>query len=295
MLTAQNVAWYKDIDEGDSHLTGELGTSFGKLDREKFNLVPGFILTSNAHLDFLKNTNILKRVNNLVSSITPGTIEQTSKHIEEFILDSAFPEKLGDEINLHTQKLLGDKSEFLSLLFSPTNRHFSKSFNISDIKSKDLLNLVKKSWAGLYNPDFLLKLHENRLNFSKLTGALIVKKQLPFSRIGTLYTSDPQTGDKNMLVITYIKDDGTESKYELSKSYKTVIKRQTNEIFQISDSLINKIYELGMGLENIFYFPQEVSFILSNGSIYIDRMKPLNIKDLDTTKNLYIHKSFYKN
>ena len=59
MTAAHNIAWFSEIDKEDISLAGGKGANLGEMTKAGFNVPNGFIITSHAYYDFIRENNIL--------------------------------------------------------------------------------------------------------------------------------------------------------------------------------------------------------------------------------------------
>ena len=74
----QNVVWFKDVDKGDIAIVGGKGANLGELTKIGAPIPDGFIVTSQAYFDAVKNSGALDRI----KGILYGQEGSTSKLIK---------------------------------------------------------------------------------------------------------------------------------------------------------------------------------------------------------------------
>lgn len=84
MTTAQ-VMWFKDVDKNDIALVGGKGANLGEMVKFNFPVPDGFIVTSSAYYQFLKENNLNIKIKHLLQTTNfdnSDSLSQISNHIK---------------------------------------------------------------------------------------------------------------------------------------------------------------------------------------------------------------------
>src|SRR5256885_577305 len=101
MVHNKPVLWLSDIAEEDKPIAGEKGTHLGILTRNGLPIAPGFVITSDAYVSFLRENNLVKKINQLLTSLNrerPESLMQVSSHIKKIINESPFPKMIAETL-----------------------------------------------------------------------------------------------------------------------------------------------------------------------------------------------------
>lgn len=213
-----------------------------KLDKESIRIAvensaspDGFIISSKAHENFLKENFLIDKIRSLLSTVhfeRPESVMQVSNHIKKLITTTKIPKDLEEEIMneyknidnfLRTTKVkVGNKKEMI------------KGY-------KNVIEEVKNIWAERFDPKELIHAHKNKLEHFKKAQPIIVRKHIDFKTSGKLLTSELKI----------------ESGYSLSENRKKQLK------------------VLGAKLKKELYIPYEISWGIKNNKLYIIEVKPM--------------------
>jgi phosphoenolpyruvate synthase/pyruvate phosphate dikinase len=149
-------------------------------------------------------------------------------------------------------------------------RKIFKAYKKLDSPLRDATVVVSSSFA---NKSFLNVKGEANLiqkiktfwsNYPSYNPTIIVYKMPKSSNFGVMFTIDPETGDKNTIVI----NEGG-NVYRISKQ----------DVSNISKKHIIDLANFGIKLQKLYYFPQEVQYFIDKDRVYITKTKPLTIAD----------------
>src|SRR5690606_3268958 len=95
------IVWFSKVDEGSKNLVGEKGYNLGRLFSKNFPVPNGFIVTTEAYLNFLKSSELYDKIKSILEKINfkdDSLIFRASNEIKSLILNAEFPEELKEEI-----------------------------------------------------------------------------------------------------------------------------------------------------------------------------------------------------
>ena len=88
MSSAHNIAWFSEIGKEDVSIVGGKGANLGEMVNAGFNVPQGFVLTSHAYYDFIRENNLTTKISHLILSgdvNNPKSLAQISDHIKNLI------------------------------------------------------------------------------------------------------------------------------------------------------------------------------------------------------------------
>ena len=244
------LVWFKDVDKDDIALVGGKGANLGEMVGAGFNVPNGFIITSHAYFDFIKENKLDLKIRHLLNTANfdnPDSLNQVSSHIKREIISSDLSPTLISEI-LKAYKLLGGVlSDALVAVRSsataedlPTASFAGQQDTYLNVRGEsNLIEKVKEGYASLFSARAIFYRHENHFDHFKVGIALPVQKMVQSDKSGVMFTIDPVTNDKKKVVIEAIYGLGelivqgsiTPDQYEVSKEnlkidLKTVSKQE---------------------------------------------------------------------
>jgi len=194
------VKWFKNISKEDFPLIGEKSYRICELYNLRFSIPNGFIVTSEAHQDFLLENGIQKYLEKTLLDLNIQNKEETIKVSNELIslvMESKVPLQIEEEIKQTYKNMDIDLSlvnipkETIQIIKAGRNlpyvavrtslkRKLSSTVNTClNIKGyKELINAIKQSWAYIYSPEAITNLKKENLSNSELSASVIVQKMI---------------------------------------------------------------------------------------------------------------------
>lgn len=170
----------------------------------------------------------------------------------------------------------------------------------------NLLKKVHQAYASLFNPRAIFYREEQKFDHMKVGIAIPVQMMVNSHTSGVMFTVDPVTGKKDRLIIEAIYGLGelivqgavTPDHYEVDRKKGTILVKkiniQENSMIKIgavnkqikllkdrggtqkiSDDQIVKIAKLGLKIEKIYYFPQDIEWAIEGDNIYVVQTRPI--------------------
>ena len=233
-MTKKSIVWFEEVGKEDIGLVGGKGANLGEMSTANMPIPYGFIVTSNAYFDFIKQANIEGKLRQLLSMVNYDNtteIEQASEHIRDVILKSETPPELTKQI-----------IEYYSLLNEKESEHFQKKHNFlhktlhklknvysvplvavrSSATAEDLpdasfagqqdtylnvhgethlLQKIKECYASLFTTRAIYYRHEKGFDHFKVGLAAVVQRMVQSEKSGIAFSIDPVTNDKTKIVI----------------------------------------------------------------------------------------------
>jgi len=229
MKKRKNIVWFNQVDKQDIELVGGKGANLGEMVSFGIPIPPGFIVTSKAYFDFLKENKLRERIKKVLKSINvdePTQLEECARRIQSYILGSDVPVNIAKEVMsyyLALSKINEKTYTFASLTdriiasFSDTYVAVRSSATAEDlpdasfagqqetylnvIGESNVVNAVKKCWASLFTPRAIFYREQNKFSHFKVGIAVPVQKMIQSESSGVLFTINPTTNEKSEIII----------------------------------------------------------------------------------------------
>jgi pyruvate, water dikinase len=221
------IRWLSDLSKNDTLLAGGKGANLGELFNNSFPVPQAFVITTDAFLFFLRETNLQKEIRGLLNRIdiddTEG-LQKYSAEIRELILSSKMPEVLESEIlesydhfNVDLNNLK-DSPGALAILRSarePVFVSIRSSTTIEDLKDAsfagqqdsftnvkgnfDLIDRIKKVFASVFSARSIY--YRRKKGFEDLVSvAVIVQRMVNAEKSGVIFSQNPVSGTNDILI-----------------------------------------------------------------------------------------------
>jgi len=215
LLRNQDIVWFNEVDKDDIGLVGGKGANLGEMASVQLPVPKGFIITSNAYFQFLKENNLEKIIKEAVEKVDlekPETINQASKKIKQAIKKGTISEELAKKIIFSYARLGGIlKNAYVAIRSSataedlPTASFAGQQKTYLNIEGEtNVVHRVQDCWASLFEARAIFYRQENKFSNLKVGIAVIVQKMLSSDVSGVMFTIDPITNEKNRIVIEAI-------------------------------------------------------------------------------------------
>ncbi|MEK7551555.1 MAG: phosphoenolpyruvate synthase [Patescibacteria group bacterium] len=306
-MSAQHIVWFNQIDKEDVSLVGGKGANLGEITKAGFNVPEGFVLSSHAYYDFIRENNLAIKIKHLISSTNfdnQSSLNQVSKHIKDLIFKGKMSKELIDEILTAYQKL---GEPLVAVRSSATaedlaNASFAgQQESFLNVKGDAvLIEKIKEGWASLFGARANFYRHQQKFDHVKTGIALVIQKMIESEQSGVMFTIDPITNDKNTVIIEavlglgemIVQGEVNPDHYEVDKNDLTIknkkishqdhllqksgtsnkkvkLSKKMADKQKISDALIKGLALVGRKIEKHYYFPQDIEWAIEKGNIYI--------------------------
>ena len=313
MAQSDHVYWFSTVDKHDSSLVGSKGVHLGEMAQAGFPLPNGFIVSSRAYFNFIRENQLAVKIKNLLTTANfnhPESLQQVSHYIKNLILQADQSDAFVKEVTSAYTTLSGFFKESLVVVNAsitaadlPTVTYFGQQ-EISMLAKgdADILLKIKECWTTLFEPQALLYRHEHNFDHFRIGCAVVIQQVIDAEQSGVLFTIDPVTNDKSRMIIDAVyginEREITPDHYEINKADGQILKKNivaqgayikktgmkekeveldnvTGNRQKISDFQIKELVQLGKGVEKECYFPQQISWAIRNNNIYLTKIQAL--------------------
>jgi len=242
------VAWFSEIHKNDVPLVGGKGANLGEMANAGFPVPNGFVVTSKAYYEFIKDNQLDVKIKHLLSSTkfeNSKSLDQVSKQLKKLVREGKLSEDLTKQIVTAYNKLGGAlEYPLVAVRSSATAEDLANaSFagaqeTFLNVKGDAvLLEKIKEGWASLFDARAIFYRHQQHFDHVLVGIALVVEKMIESDESGVMFTIDPVTNDKSKIVI--------ESIYGLGEM---IVQGEENpdhyEVLKSDFSIMNKKFSL---------------------------------------------------
>ena len=207
-----SVLFFKEILKSNLDKVGHKAMKVSELFNDKFNVPPGFVITTEAFDIFIEKNRIKDKIKSLLLKLNEGNVEKVSVQIKKMITDAEFPKPLEEEI-IENYESLGFElnklkiSDLLSIKNSAIVSLRSSSVDDTNINPLVLLNekgknnvlvAIRRCWASMYNEDML---NYKLKNDVELKNAVLIQKMIDSESSGLAYSSNPETNSQDEILV----------------------------------------------------------------------------------------------
>lgn len=237
MAQSQLVVWFKDVGKEDVAIVGGKGANLGEMTKAHFPVPNGFIVTSYAYYQFIKDNNLAVKIKHLLQTVNydkPESLHQVSKIIKKEMMEGTISEDLKKLIFSKYRTLGGTINDALVAVRSsataedlPTASFAGQQETYLNVKGEaNVIQKIKEAWASLFGARAIFYRHQQKFDHFKIGIAIPVQKMVASEQSGVMFTLDPVTNDKTKVVVEAILGLGeyivqgkvTPDHYEVNKS-----------------------------------------------------------------------------
>lgn len=200
---------FTDPDATTHARVGGKGANLARLAQAGFRVPPGFSITTDAYVAFLRETDIVGRLDALVGRLEfgdLGKLEAQTAEIRELIESTEIPADLAETIGREYAEIGTDV--YVAVRSSGTAEDLAEaSFagqhdTYLDIRGHDgVLDAVRRCWASMWTARAVA--YRNKNGFPQLEGqiAVVVQTMVSSEVSGVMFTGNPLTAATDEIVI----------------------------------------------------------------------------------------------
>lgn len=308
-----NILWFNQVTMNNVNQVGGKGASLGEMVQNNFPVPNGFVVTSDAYFDFVKNSGIQQDIVKTIDSIDvedTKLLEETTKQIRTLILNTPMPEHLRNEIINNYDKLNeienNSANTYVAVRSSATAEDLPEaSFAgqqdtyLNILGKEALLDAVKRCWASLFTSRAVYYRKKQGFDTEKVGLCAVVQKMVNSEISGIMFTAEP-TGDLNTIVIeagfglgeTIVSGSVTPDNYLVSKQDIKLTEKKINhqEFMLIRENAKNVEIKLGETKASIQKLSDDKIIELAEIGKKIEEhyKKPMDIEWATENNKIYI-------
>ncbi len=243
-----------------------------------------------------------------------------ASRIKELLSTASMPSEIAEEIADSYKKLGGGlvavrssatAEDLPEASFAGQQRTF---LNVQE--EKEVLAAVQGCWASLFEPRAIFYRHEHGFDHLKVGIAVPVQRMIQSENSGVIFTVEPVTSDRTKLVIeaifglgeAIVSGEVTPDLYLVDKeelriiekkigkqewqlirnlvgwrgeaNIKVSIPEQNQSLQKLTDEDILSLAKIGMKIEHLYQFPQDIEWAREEGKLYIVQTRPVTTLEL---------------
>jgi pyruvate,water dikinase len=207
------VLWFDEIGRDDVRLVGGKNASLGEMiSKTKVPVPPGFAITSEAYWYFIKTTGLENVIRNSLKGLNVKNISElkkAGKKIREAFVRAELPIDLKYYILEYYHKLRTKTSGgfYVAVRSSATaedlpNASFAgQQETYLNVTGKDLIKRVKQCFASLFTDRAISYREDKGFDHFSIALSVGVQKMVNPKASGVMFTIDPDTGFRNVVII----------------------------------------------------------------------------------------------
>jgi len=319
---------FESIDKTKLMIVGGKGANLGELKKIEGILVPdGFCISTEAFKKIIEET---PSINELLDQLSLLKVEERDKiselssKIRRIIEGTAIPQYINEEITRLLSRL-GEKNAYAVRSSAtaedlPTASFAGQQDTYLNIIGKEaILEHISKCWASLFTDRAVIYRMQNKFDHRKVYLSVIIQRMVFPKAAGILFTADPITSNRKLLLIDAsfglgealvsglvsadcykVKEEKIVDKMIATKKLAIYgLKKGGTEIQQIdleqqktqalTEKQILQLAHIGRKIEAYFGCPQDIEWCLVDDTFYIVQSRPITtlypVPEAETKEN----------
>jgi pyruvate,water dikinase len=202
------ICWFAQVGLSDTDLVGGKGANLGELTAAGFPVPSGFVVTAPAYLEAMEEAGIRDELSRATIALVPEDeegIAAEAERLKGLALSVDMPGPLLEDLRSAYRTLGTDP--FVAVRSSATSEDASGSSfagmneTFTNVRGEDaVIKAVRECWASLFGRRDLTYRARNQIR-EEPAIAVIVQLMVDAERSGVMFTADPATSDRSVLVI----------------------------------------------------------------------------------------------
>ena len=238
------IQWFAETGKSDGLLVGGKGANLGEMTQIGFPVPDGFVVTSTAYFEFIKDAGLEKKIRQALRGLDvndSNKLTQAAQTCRQLILDATPAPEIKNAIISAYQKLGKGKSALVAVRSSATAEDLPEaSFagqqeSYMNIKGKTaVLDTVQRAWSSLFEDRAVFYRVQKNFDHFQVGIAVPVQQMVQSDVSGVMFTVDPIANDHDLVSIeagygfgdAIVSGSITPDQYQVRKKSLEIIDKQ---------------------------------------------------------------------
>ncbi len=324
----ENIIDVQNLRVSDIPAVGGKGANLGELTSAGFPVPHAFVLTTASYDYFIKESKIMEKINEELSGIdkkSDQSLADASARIRNLFETFDIPADLKKEIESNYNLMSKKKKIFVAVRSSATAEDLPDAsfagqqetyLNVGDID--DLFDKIRKCWSSLFTARAIAYREKQGFAHEDVKLAVVIQKMVNSEISGIMFTLDPNTGKKNIVIEggyglgeAIVGGEVTPDTYTIDKSRMDITNKRIStqkwkytknakgntvkedvpsgmeKVQKVSDQIILELAEIGRQIEIHYERPMDMEWCVEDGVVYIVQARPITaVGNADTNESV---------
>ena len=237
----KTVVWFNEVTKKDIDMVGGKGANLGEMTNAGIPVPPGFIVTSQAYFDFLKQTKLTAKIRKLLGPIDVNEnkqLQQIAADVRQLISGATMPAAIAEDIRqayikmgrgLVAVRSSATAEDLPEASFAGQQRTF---LNVQG--DEEVVTAVQECWASLFEARAIFYRVQQHYDHFKVGIAVPVQRMVQSESSGVMFTLEPVTSDRTKIAMEavlglgemIVSGDVTPDSYIIDKDKLKIISKQ---------------------------------------------------------------------
>ena len=209
-MTAERkaVVWFNEVTKNDVPLVGGKGANLGEMTNAQIPVPPGFIVTSDAYFNFLKQAQLIDKIRKLLEPVDVNDsrqLQEVAAQVRQVISNAEMPPEIAREIQeayikmgrgLVAVRSSATAEDLPEASFAGQQRTF---LNVQG--DKEVVAAVQECWASLFEARAIFYREHQNYDHLEVGIAVPVQRMVQSKASGVMFTLEPVTSDASKVVV----------------------------------------------------------------------------------------------
>jgi pyruvate,water dikinase len=312
------ILWFSEISKDDTPLVGGKGANLGEMTKAKFPVPNGFVITAHAYREFIAANQLQPKIKTALKDVDVSNakdLDEVSEVVKKLILGGKIPRSIVIEILKAYNDLTGADGEptLVAVRSSATAEDLpdasfagQQATFLNVFGDHDVVKKVQMCWASLFEPRAIFYRETKKYDHFKVAIAVPVQKMVQSEVSGVMFSIDPTTNNKKIVVIEAVWGLGemivqgtvTPDHYEIEKeplkisrkeivpqviqlamvgntNKETAVPKAKQKRQKLSEVQIKDLAQLAIRLQHHYFFPQDSEWAVEKDKIFLVQTRPI--------------------
>ena len=197
------VVWFNEVTKDDIPLVGGKGANLGEMTNAGIPVPPGFIVTSNAYLDFIEKAGLAGKIKSLLGPVDvhdSRQLQDVATKVKQLIRGAKMPPETAEEIKKAYVKmgkgLVAVRSSGTAEDLPEASFAGQQATYLNVQGEDDVVKAVQGCWASLFGARAIFYRAEGGFDHMKVGIAVPIQRMVQSQRSGVMFTMEPVSGDR---------------------------------------------------------------------------------------------------
>ncbi|MFC2034589.1 phosphoenolpyruvate synthase [Chloroflexota bacterium] len=205
------ISWFTEVTKKDVDLVGGKGANLGEMTNAHMPVPPGFVVTSNAYFEFLRQTKLIDKIHEPLEHLDVNDskqLQQVAAKIKKIILSAVIPPQMAREIE---QAYIKMGRGLVAVRSSATAEDLPEASFAGQQRTllnvqgnKEVVTAVQECWASLFEARAIFYRVQQNFEHLKVGIAVPVQRMVQSDTSGVMFTLEPVTSDRSKIIIEAI-------------------------------------------------------------------------------------------
>jgi rifampicin phosphotransferase len=284
------IGWLTDPGTADASRSGGKGASLAALVAAGLPVPTGFVVSTDAYRDFVREHHLDVTINNEMAQMGdgPGAVDAASERLRGAFEAAAIPAWL-DAAIAAAYSALGEgpvavRSSATAEDLPEASFAGQQETVLNVVGAEDLCDAVRRCWSSLWTARAIAYRRRQDIACGRIAVAVVVQRMVPADVAGVLFTVDPMSGRRDHVVIEAAAGLGEAVVSGRVTPDRWTIDAHTHAVLSgpgraaqpvLTPGQLEALVGLGSRAADVFGTPQDIEWAVAEGRCWLLQSRPI--------------------